>query len=476
MKTLSHHFPFILVRLAIIAGLGVAAGSRAAAAQSANCNLAPNPAFEQGTSTSISQWQFWPNGSASTFSVSTYPAPVESGARAAQIVVTQPGDVLFYTTEPGNIPVYPNTPYRISARVKSDPGKIAGFRVIEWTSQQAVVADNFIGLSTGLGDWETVEGTLTTHSNTAFVSLRLSHHVSAGTFIWDDVMFARDDPQRCVDVRHYIEQTTPGFRMCFDSQGMLCQDGIKTAGHEFLREQAGLSGGVYVSQGYDYVSHSLDSRAIQGVLKTWDSIDGWRCFSNTDEQCGAARVSPGQNAQYLPFGFEQSLTLPILTVTAFSNTTRTLGSALIHDWQRVGVQALDPSTVQSTSFIGNIYHRAWAYVLSSYNFGGTLGTQNYVLVLEDESVGDLVSPYGFVGGSRLERYVFARGFGLTYAEGEKNAACSAANNATNCNGTYTTPDPGPATLSYRLSGDLPIQDPLDPSNIGKGTFNIVDWW
>ncbi|HVR09923.1 MAG TPA: hypothetical protein VMW75_17905 [Thermoanaerobaculia bacterium] len=307
------------------------------------------------------------------------------------------------------------------------------------------------------------------------VSLRLSHHVTAGTFIWDDVMFARDDAQRCIDIRHYIEQTTPGFRLCFDAQGMLCQDGIKTVGKEYLREQAGLSGGVYAAQGYDYVSHTLASRAMQGVQKTWDNVNGWRCFANTDEQCGAARVSPGQNAQFPAYGFEQSLTLPILTTT-ISNNARTAGAALIHDWQRVAIRTLNPATVQSTSLIFNAYHRQWAFVLSSYNFQGSIGTQSNVLVLEDESIGATVFPYGFGGGARLERYMYVRGLGATYAEGEDNAACMQTANAMNCSGIYTTADPGPTPIPYLISGDLPIQNPLDPLNTGADTFNVVDWW
>jgi hypothetical protein len=471
------------LQLVIFGSIGAAVDSQGAQAQEANCNLAPNPAFEQGTSTSISGWSFYVGAGAGVFSVSNFPSPVQSGARAAQVVVTQPGDVLLYTGEPGTIPVLPSTTYRMSARVKADPYKQAGFRVIEWTSQGTGVADNFIAYNSGnaTGDWETVEGTVTTHANSAFVSLRLSHHVSTGTFIWDDVMFARDDAQRCVDLRHYNTQVTPGFKLCAANHPTpavptVCHGAIKTAGKEFLRTQVGWDGTNFTTQGYDYTSHTLASRAMVGVLKTQDSINGWRCFSNTDEACGAARTSPGQNAQFPPFGLQQSLTLPVLAHATIPSTTRTSGAALIHDWQLVGVRALDPSTVQSGAVIGNIWDRTWAYVLSSFDFGGDIGVQSNVLVYESEAIGDSVSPYGFGGGERLERYIFVRGFGIVYQEGQESSNCRSVHDAVHCDGSYPVAAPGPAWFRYRINGGLSIQDPLDPSNAGAGTFNVVDWW
>lgn len=466
--------------LAVSLGLLVASTvTRSAAAQGANCNLAPNPAFEQGTPASISGWVFAVNSGSATFAVSTFPSPVQSGARAARIVVANPGDLYLASTEPGTIPVQKNTTYRMSVRVTSGPGKVAALRVVQWNGRTAV-ADDVITYSRGLGDWETVSGTITTGASTTAVSLRLSHHASGstGTFVWDDVMFARDDAQRCVDVRHYVAQTMPGYKMCLNgSAKTTCHGAVKTAGKELLREQVSWDGTSYTAQGYDYLTPALASRAMVGVQKNGGG-GAWQCYSNTDEPCGAARSSPGQNAQYPPGGVELSLTLPVISPSLPLTPRHTSGAALIHDWQRFAVRPLDPRTFQSTGLVGNIWHREWMYVIPSYSFGGagTIGTQNDVLVVEEDSIGDDVSPYGFAGGAHFERYIFARGFGVIHQEGEKNASCSALATAAACDGTYTTPDPGVAVFSYRIAGPIPIQDPLDPANSGAGSFATVDWW
>lgn len=126
--------------------------------------------------------------------------------------------------------------------------------------------------------------------------------------------------------------------------------------------------GSLISTVYDYTAHTLASRAMEGVQKTWDNVNGWRCFANRDEPCGAARVSPGQNSQFAPYGLQQSLTLPVLTLSTIPSTMRTPGAALIHDWQRIAVLALDPTSVQSTTLIGSIWDRTWAYVLSPFPY------------------------------------------------------------------------------------------------------------
>jgi hypothetical protein len=468
--------PAVRVCSALLAALTVA---RAAAAQGANCNLAPNPAFEQGTSASISSWVFAVKTGSATFSVSTFPSPVQSGTRAAQIVVTTPGDLYLASTEPGTIPVQKNTTYRMSVRVSSSPGKVADLRVVEWNGG-TMVADDLVANSTGLGDWETVSGTVTTGASTTAVSLRLSHRTSrsTGTFVWDDVMFARNDAQRCIDIRHYVAQTMPGYKLCIDgSAPSTCHGAVKTAGKELLRQQVAWDGSKYTSQGYDYNTHTLASRAMVGVQKNGGG-SSWQCYSNVDEQCGAARTSPGQNAQYAPGDVEISLTLPVLSPSLPLAPGHTSGAALIHDWQRFAVRPFDPKTFQSTGLVGNIWHREWMYVIPAYAFGGTgtIGTQNDVLVIEGDSIGDIASPYGFAGGAHFERYIFARGFGVIYQEGERNDNCSALPTAAACDGTYSRPDPGIAVFAHRVAGAIPIQDPLDPANTGAGSFTIVDWW
>jgi hypothetical protein len=438
--------------------------SREAIGQTVNCNLAPNAAFEQGTASTIDQWNLAQNSGSATFAVSVYPSPVQSGARAAKVVVAQSGDLYLYTPEPGNIPVYPSTAYKLSARMKSDLGKIAGIRIIEWNGSTPQ-ADRLMALNTGSGTWETLESGFTTTAQTTTVSIRLSHHVpgaaGTGTFYWDDVALWQDCADRCADVRHYIGQTTPGNRLCSDAQGTFCVDGIKTPGGEYL------SGDSLGALGY--FSHTLASRSTIGVQKSFGGA--WVCFSNPDEVCGAARTSPGQNAQFPPQPLAISLRLPVLPPFGLAGPPPgpTPGAALIHNWQLFGERHFDPVTGTSGALIGDILHRTWAFLLQSYNFGGNIGMQSNVLVVEGESLGASFCHDGFGGGSRFERYMYIRGLGLAYEEGWDNLACRMTPNAVNCNGVYAD-DHQAVTLTNQLAGDLAI------TNGAPGSFNVVDWW
>ncbi len=428
-------------------------------AQVVNCNLAPNSAFEQG-STTIDNWSFAQLSGSATFSVSAYPSAVQSGSRAASVTVTTPGDIFLATAEPGTIQAVPSTAYRLSVRVKSTAGKVAGIRVIEWNGA-TITADRFLAYNTGTGDWETVEAAFTTTSTTSTLSVRLMHHINSGTFVWDDVMLARDcSGQRCVDARHYVTQTKPGFKMCLDAAGTFCLDGLKTPNKEYLEGQT--------NDVRNYTSHTLASRAGIGVQKNLDSGQ-WRCFANPGEACGAARTSPGQNSQFPPSVLSLSTSLPVLSGSPATDRITT-GAAKLHDWQLFDVRTYDPSTGLSGGLIGNIFHRTYAYVLSSYNFGGTLGTQSNVLVLEGESIGNLCLE-GYVGGTRLERYMMVRGFGVVYAEGREDNDCISSPSPTTCDGVYSTLNPNPtASFVYKVNGDLSIP------NDAPIAFNAIDWW
>jgi hypothetical protein len=452
-------FRFSVVAASALLTIG---SSDIAVGQTVSCNLAPNAAFEQGTATSIDQWGFYANSGAGTFSVSNYPSPVQSGSRAAKVVVTTSGDLYLYSPEPGTIPVFASTAYKLSARLKSDAGKIAGIRIIEWNGS-APQADRFLAFNTGTGDWETVEGGFTTTAQTTTVSIRLNHPVpgaqGTGTFYWDDVMLWRDCASRCADVRHYVGQTTPGYQLC-DITNVFCMDAVKTAGGELLR---GASNGAV-----DYLAHTLASRSAISIQKSFAS-NTWQCFSNRDEACGAARTSPGQNAQFAPQSLPISMSLPVLLSPGTSQ--RTVGAAAVHDWQEFVPRAFDPATGLSGASAGSIFHRTWAYLLSSYNFGGNIGLQSNVLVIEAESIGGPTCREGLGGGTRLERYMYIRGLGLAYAEGRTNPACVAAPSVATCTGIYTQPDPnGSLTLANRNSGDLAI------ANNAPGSFDVVDWW
>jgi hypothetical protein len=156
-------------------------------------NLAPNPSFESGSGNAVTNWAFGVNTGSASMAVST--STVHSGSRAVQITVVTPGDINFFTMpEQTAIPVLPNQTYSFTAYLLSAGGAQAGLRAIEWTSSGVFVSDDFPGNGGGTGAWSLVQGSITTKPNTAYVSLRLVHTISAGTFYWDDVAFTKVGP------------------------------------------------------------------------------------------------------------------------------------------------------------------------------------------------------------------------------------------------------------------------------------------
>jgi hypothetical protein len=90
--------------------------------------------------------------------------------------------------------VSPNVTYTFTAYLLSSGGVQAGLRLIEWSSSGAVLRDDALGNGGGTGAWSFLQGSISTTANTAYVSLRLVHSVSAGTFYWDDVNFMKAGP------------------------------------------------------------------------------------------------------------------------------------------------------------------------------------------------------------------------------------------------------------------------------------------
>jgi hypothetical protein len=153
-------------------------------------NLAPNPSFELGGSTSLTGWPLLVSSGSGSATVS---ASARSGGRAAQVIVSVPGDVNLFTSPEGKaIAVTPSTAYTYSAYVLSSGGALAGLRLIEWNDAGQAIRDNFLANGGGTGSWQKLTGVLTTTNSTRFVSLRLVHHISAGTFKWDDIAFTKN--------------------------------------------------------------------------------------------------------------------------------------------------------------------------------------------------------------------------------------------------------------------------------------------
>src|SRR4051794_35315402 len=157
-------------------------------------NLAPNPSFESGTSTSITSWSPCQTSGSAAFSVVS--SPVHTGTRAARMDVAQSGDTGLCST---NVAVSANTGYRLSAWLSGPLGRQAGLRVIEWRSDLAVMADKTLALSSSTGSWTEVRGSFVTGPSTSFVQVRLMHSppgtVGTGTFFWDDVSLTLGDPE-----------------------------------------------------------------------------------------------------------------------------------------------------------------------------------------------------------------------------------------------------------------------------------------
>jgi hypothetical protein len=451
----------------LLALLTTARTEGSAAAQAVRCNLAPDPAFEQGTAASIDGWSLAVLSGMATFAVSNYPDPVQSGARAARVDVSQVGDIFLHTAEPGGIPVLPATPYRLSVRLRAEAGKTAGLRVVEWSADFTTTADRFLAFSSGTGDWETVEGGFTTTSATAFVSIRLMHHTDTGTFYWDDPMLWQDCGadgscgERCMDVRHYVMQTTPGFRMCLDAAPGFCIDGIKLPDKGFLREAPGAR---------DYIANTGRTRDAVGVVENFDvSYGAWRCFADPGEPCDAVLKPNGQNPRFPPSPLPLSLELPVLDAVASDRVTP--GAALLHDWRLFDVRNLNTEDWTSGPVVGTLRHRTWAFLLAKHTFSGNLGTQENVLVIEGESIGEPVPPGGLRGGVRLERFFYVRGYGLVYGEGREDPDCEAAPGPATCDGTYPRLNPSPvASFTIKTPGDYAFSTDHPPS------YNVVDWW
>lgn len=431
------------------------------------CNIAPNPAFENLVGGLPSQWALLKTGSASgTASLSTYPDPVQSGSFSTKITVTTPGDLQWTSVpETSSIPVQGNTSYTISARLKVDSsGHSAGLRVIDWGSG-SFKQDHFLATGAATTEWQTLESTFTTHPNATHVSIRLVHHLTSGTFYWDDVrLWKTVAGERCFDARHFVTQTTPGERWCHPigvSQS-ICLDGSRNVAGEFVRDSS--------HGGRDYVSHTGDGISGTlgiGVVRNLDPGPGgqWRCFAEVGESCP---TGSGNNVEFPPVYAPLMSSLPVVALA--DPTIRNPGAKALSDWEPIDVRELNPITgLQVGSAIGTIWNRAWGYIVPSVNFGAgsNLGTRQNVAVFEYEGIGE--DPTGYGGGARLERYYYVVGVGMARAEGWQNDDCVDTPTPSNCDGTYANNVNGVAVFGTRV--------PLDfQSSVNGPALVLNNWW
>jgi hypothetical protein len=169
----------------------IASQSKGALAQ----NLAPNPSFESGTSTTATSWTPCQTSGSAAFSI--VGSPVHSGTRAARMDVTQSGDTGICSP---NLAVSANTGYRLSAWLSAPLGRQAALMVIEFRSDLSAVVGKTLATSVNtVSGWAAIEGSFVAGSTTSYVQIRLMHSVpgtmGTGTFLWDDVTLSPGDPE-----------------------------------------------------------------------------------------------------------------------------------------------------------------------------------------------------------------------------------------------------------------------------------------
>ncbi len=458
-------------------------------AQSSGCNLVPNAAFEDLSGSSnprlaFNSWFLANGGSGAVMSlaVENYPGgQVQSGSYAAKVTITTPGDV-YLTTMPEKtaILVQPNSQYNLSVRLFSSNGVQGRLRVTEWTSTGSLAAYKTLNAGGGTGSWETLQSSFTTTPNTQYVSIRLmpESYSTVGTLIWDDPRLWKTEANKhCVDLRHYMTQVTPGFRMCQSfGNPRFCTDGWKDSYKEFVRNTslfADSGTGAYIEGQMDWLSHSGTSATRIGIQKDYDLLEGWRCFANPGTTCGAP--SSGANAHYGPQTLDIEMSLPIIN-NPNHTTSVTSGAYLVHGWQKLDIRRLNPNNASQPQLLGSIWHRQWAFVAPSINFGGTLGVQYNVLVIEHEGMDGNYNPIalGLNAGVRLERYWFVPGYGKVRQAGAEDSDCRSAIiagnpvNNTICNGVFDNTGNGGLILNTQKPGDF--------NTPSIAPYNVVDWW
>ena len=197
----------------------------------------------------------------------------------------------------------------------------------------------------------------------------------------------------------------------------------------------------------DYIPPVSSSRYPNiGPVTNYDVQAGWRCFSDVGHTCTERSSSPPQavpphpqvrrvNGTHVPLGMSQFVT-PGSSLTE-PYTMSTLGS-----WQQFEIRKISPDNCTESGPIGTVWHRVWLGVADVFDFGGDIGVQRDVLVLDEEEwsvpTATVSPPSTLTGGMRLERYLYPKGaWGRSAQLGAENAACRASPlSPIACNGRY----------------------------------------
>lgn len=218
-----------------------------------------------------------------------------------------------------------------------------------------------------------------------------------------------------IDVREYITQETPGFHLCDTRYGEpwnRCVDGHWGAQNEFV---------ITYDHGIgDWIGRT-SSTLLVGPIRNVDPYfhEHYRCFSKPSQRC-----TEPSNTDYPPQGVPGAFyaqidmdALPLPPVPIKDPTWIPITPAANIDeaiqwndgWHEFGVNLIDPVTCEQT-FVRNVKRRVSYLVLDDVDFGGDLGVQYNVLVIDhEESYPN--DPTDNHPEGHIERYYYVKGYG-----------------------------------------------------------------
>jgi hypothetical protein len=233
-----------------------------------------------------------------------------------------------------------------------------------------------------------------------------------------------------IDVRNYIMVDSPGWKLC-QSDMACCHDGFRDEDGEWLIGTYCTSG-VYMR---DYLRRDADAPYLFGVFKN-SEYENFRCFANPDQFCSDRNDYPPQAVPLV-------MMLPILPARVVSEaggtaTGVTPGATLIPEyetWRAFDERGFSATDCHDLGFHGRIWQRNWTFVVDEVDFGGDVGVQRNVWVLESESSGP--QPGGdWRGGQRFERYWKTTAYAGVREMGAEDGDCRTSPGAGTCDGVY----------------------------------------
>jgi len=179
---------------------------------------------------------------------------------------------------------------------------------------------------------------------------------------------------------------------------------------------------------------------FNGLKVTYEK-NAWRIAVTQDQPYpGLTRKFTGT---FLPSSIPNYAYLPVVTEEEFSHIGP-IGDTVF---------TLSPFQVwyvynsNYSQYIGSITSSGYAFILDSYDFGGTIGLQRNILGIEHLG--------GYPQGAkdpakaiRYERYLFVQGLGMVYAGGWEDGPCRQAPSLSSCTGNYSVPAPGATVWRY----------------------------